>query len=120
VVRLVDGSTTGARIISSQLGVALIELDQRLGTPGRPLATLTPSDTDEVVVLTDQPQTMTYAQLKGLSGVDARKLVAGTPVVSADGFLLGMCVEHSEGIHTHFISVDELFSFATVPPTKRR
>jgi hypothetical protein len=120
LVRLADGSVANARIIFSQSGVALIELDQRPVAPGRQLATLTPVDTDEVVLLTEQPQIVTYAQLKGHRSSDSLKLVGGTPVVNAEGFLIGLCVEHSEGDHTHFISVDELLSVATSPSATRR
>jgi hypothetical protein len=106
-------------MISSRSGVALIELDQPPQLPGRQLATITPGETDEVVLLSEKPQTVTYAQLMGISDGEPLQLVGGTPVVNADGLLLGMCVEHSQGVHTHFISVNEMLSFATSPVTKR-
>jgi hypothetical protein len=118
-VRLHDGSITGARIVATRSGVALIELDQPSGTQGRKLATLTPVDTDHVVLLTDQPQTMTYAQLIGLNQREDLGVVGGAAVVTSEGYLLGICVEHSDGLHTRFISVDELFSAATSPAAKR-
>jgi hypothetical protein len=117
-VRLHDGSIAAARIVAKRSGVALIELDQPSGAHGRKLATLTPVDNEHVVLLTDQPQTMTYAQLIGLNQRDALGLVGGAAVVTAEGHLLGICVEHSDGLHTRFISVDELFSAATSPAAK--
>lgn len=118
-VRLLDGTVTGARMISSRSGVALIELDQPPQLPGRQLATVTPGQADEVVLLSEKPQTVTYARLTGIPDEEPLQLVGGTPVVDADGLLLGMCVEHSQGVYTHFISVNELLSFATSPVTKR-
>lgn len=118
-VRLRDGSVTGARVISSRSGVALIELDQPPQLRGHQLAQIPPRETDEVVLLTEKPHTIPYARLSDLLEGEPLQLVGGTPVVNADGLLLGLCVEHSQGVYIHFISVNEMLSAAISAPTRR-
>jgi hypothetical protein len=122
-VRLMDGTVTGARVVNSRSGVALVELDAPFEAPGRQLASLDPDDTEEVVVLSEQPHTVSYSQLsRGNRDTDSEPLhlVAGTPVVTAEGELLGICVEHEQGDHTHFIPVSELLSAAISSEPLRR
>ena len=114
-VRLMDGSVTGARVVTSRSGVALVELDTPSEDPGRPLASLAPNEAEEVVVLAEKPHRLTYAELardRERADNSDLQLVAGTPVVTADGELLGICVEHEQGDHTHFIPISELLSDA--------
>jgi hypothetical protein len=107
-VRLEDGTRTGARVIASRAGVALIELDQHLGPRSRSLATSAPDVKDVVVLLTERPQRLTYGQLLQMVTRGGSVLAGGTPVVSIDGVLLGICVEDTQGGNTRFITAAEL------------
>jgi hypothetical protein len=123
-VRLMDGTVTGARVVNSRSGVALVELDDPLDPPGRQLASLTPGEAEQVMVLSDEPHAVSYAQLTRRDGdtdSEPLNLIAGTPVVTADGELLGICVEQEQGEYTHFISVGELlFAAISQRPTPQR
>ena len=107
-VRLEDGTRTGARVVASWAGVALIELDQQPGARGRRLATSTPAASDVVVLLAERPRRVTYGQLLHQISHGGLRLAGGTPVVSTDGLLLGICVEDDQGNQTKFITAAEL------------
>lgn len=91
-VELVSGRTGLARVVALLERAAVVALDAELADePAHQLATDPPTADETVTVLLDEPVRIALSELASLDVPD------GTPVVDADGGLIGLCTDSPDG-----------------------
>ena len=86
---LPSGRVTSGEVMADAGDTVLVHLDDH--EPGHEVADHRPHDRDMVKVMTEPPVEVTLADLDRVDVVD------GTPVVNAEGHLIGLCSERAGG-----------------------
>jgi len=91
-VELASGRTGIAEIVALLERAVVVALSSDLtGDPVHAIADDAPGAHDRITVLLDEPITVTLAELAGLD------VPEGTPVLDADGELVGLCTDSADG-----------------------
>jgi hypothetical protein len=110
--RLPSGIEVEAEIIDTDRSSGLTVVSIPAST-GYDLALDDPAPTDTVLVHGNPPQTVTMLQLAGLDVAEA------TPVLDADGDLIGLCTQEPDGVALRTVSTMPDDGATTVPTTVR-